>query len=178
MSVLLNINPLKPVNLLIIGVVIFVLGVYKMKKQPNRNVRNNNPLNIKKGADWIGLKALQTDGTFAQFKSVKYGFRAAFIILLQYLEREDNTIQSIITKWAPNSENHTSAYINYIVQKTELPTNATILPTDLPLLMYHMANYEGAQGAFTYTQIKDGIDLAERESFVIARLNRLSSNYA
>ncbi|PCH95654.1 MAG: hypothetical protein COB83_08015 [Gammaproteobacteria bacterium] len=157
---------------------LIVWGIYTMTNKKNRNVRNNNPLNIKKGADWVGLKAIQTDGTFAQFKAPKYGFRAAFIILLQYLEREDNTIQLIIAKWAPSSENNTGNYINYLAQKTELSPGAEILPTDLPLLMYHMANLEGAKGAFDYTQIKDGVELAEQESFVIARLNRLSAGYA
>ena len=93
------------------------------------------------------------------------------------MEREDNTIQSIISKWAPSSENHTSAYIDYIAQKTELSPGTELLPTDLSLLMYHMANYEGAQGVFSYAQIHNGIALAEQESFVIARLNRLSAGY-
>ncbi len=177
MSALVTITKRKPITLLVISVALIVLGVYQMTNRANRNVRNNNPLNIKKGADWVGLSAIQNDTVFAQFKAAKYGFRAAYIILLQYLEREDNTIQSIISKWAPSSENHTSAYIDYIAQKTELSPGTELLPTDLSLLMYHMANYEGAQGVFSYAQIHNGIALAEQESFVIARLNRLSAGY-
>ena len=153
-------------------------GVYYMLNRPNRNDRNNNPLNIRESADWEGERSLNLDKAFEEFKTPEYGFRAAYIILLQYLERGDNTIQAITSKWAPSSENHTGKYIEYLADKMSFSPSDEILPTDLALLMYHMANYEGAQGVFNYTQISDGIALANQESFVIARLNRLALGYA
>lgn len=164
---------------IIVSAVIFavIIGVYKMKKTP-RNVRNNNPLNIRESARWDGERAVDSDKAFEEFKSPEYGFRAAYIILLQYLERGDNTIQKIVSKWAPATENHTSAYINYIAEKLILSPAVTLLPTDLALLMLHMANYEGANGAFTIEQAQAGVELAKRSSFVVARLARLANNEA
>ena len=43
-----------------------------------RGIRNNNPLNIRRGASqWQGLKRRQTDKDFCQFVTVAYGYRAA-----------------------------------------------------------------------------------------------------
>ncbi len=164
-------------HLLILATVVMTAGVYYMVNRPNRNVRNNNPLNIRESASWEGERSLDLDKSFEEFKTPEYGFRAAYIILLQYLERGDNTIQAITNKWAPSSENHTSKYIEYLANKMDLSPAVELLPTDLALLMYHMANYEGAQGAFNYAQINKGIALANQESFIIARLNRLTGSY-
>jgi hypothetical protein len=169
---------MRPLHLFILTIVVMTAGGYYMVNRPNKNVRNNNPLNIRESADWEGERSLNLDKAFEEFKTPEYGFRAAYIILLQYLERGDNTIHAITSKWAPSSENHTSAYIDYLADKTDLSPTAEIMPTDLALLMFHMANYEGAKGAFNYTQINDGIALANQEGFVIARLNRLSLGYA
>ena len=47
-----------------------------------RGIRNNNPLNIRRGKDqWQGLRAQQTDASFCQFESLEYGWRAAFYLL-------------------------------------------------------------------------------------------------
>ena len=44
-----------------------------------RGFRNNNPLNIRRSKDqWKGLAEAQTDRAFVQFKSLEYGWRAAF----------------------------------------------------------------------------------------------------
>ena len=44
-----------------------------------RGLRNNNPLNIRRNnTKWQGLSATQTDKSFFQFKTMAYGYRAAF----------------------------------------------------------------------------------------------------
>ena len=48
-----------------------------------------------------------------------------------------------------------------------------IIPSQLPELMLHMSRYEGGGGAFSIEQVQQGVELGQRESFVIARLNRL-----
>ena len=47
-----------------------------------RGIRNNNPLNIRRspGQTWQGECPVQTDKAFVQFRSMKWGIRAAFII--------------------------------------------------------------------------------------------------
>ena len=146
-----------------------------MNRKP-KNVRNNNPLNIEKGADWKGLQAIQNDVRFAQFKSAKYGFRAGYIILLQYLERGDNNLQKIINKWAPSGtddNNHTDNYIGYIADKVQLSPVERVTAAMLPEIMLHMSNFEGGKGHFTIEQARQGEQLAQQEDFVIARLQRL-----
>ena len=160
----------------IVPLLILPLGVYFMSKA--RSVRNNNPLNIKESADWSGERSLNLDPIFEEFQSVEYGFRAGYIILLQYLERGDNTIEKIINKWAPSGtdeENHTSNYIDYVADKMQVSPLDYIAPSMLPRLMLAMSVFEGSNGAFSLGQAVGGAELAKKESFVIARLERLGS---
>ena len=54
----------------------------------SRGIRNNNPLNIRHSADrWLGMREEQEDKSFVQFKSMAYGYRAAWRILQTYYER-------------------------------------------------------------------------------------------
>ena len=50
-----------------------------------RGIRNNNPLNIRKGNDWQGERHPQTDKEFEEFESLTMGFRAAFKLLKNYM---------------------------------------------------------------------------------------------
>lgn len=77
-----------------------------------RGIRNNNPLNIRVGNAWVGEVEHPTDNQFEQFTTMVYGLRAGFIILRRYIERYHfNTIEGIISRWAPNNENNTGRYI-------------------------------------------------------------------
>ena len=58
----------------------------------------------------------QMDGQFCQFEEMKYGWRAAFLLLKKYINVKGcDTIRKIINKWAPPSENDTAGYIDYVV---------------------------------------------------------------
>lgn len=89
-----------------------------------RGIRNNNPLNIVRGCNWKGLAKIQTDSRFCQFESMAYGLRAAFLLIRNYMtgrcaDRVRRTsIQSIISRWAPSSENATGNYIRFVAQKS------------------------------------------------------------
>ncbi|HAS8492972.1 TPA: structural protein, partial [Vibrio vulnificus] len=50
--------------------------IYLMSRHTVRGIRNNNPLNIRKGNDWQGESILNTDSEFEVFKHHKFGFRA------------------------------------------------------------------------------------------------------
>ncbi|WP_189377759.1 hypothetical protein [Thalassotalea profundi] len=142
--------------------------------RPNKNVRNNNPLNIRESAEWVGERTLNIDKEFEEFKTPEHGFRAGYIILLQYLERGDNTIDKIITKWAPASDNnHTNNYINYVANELNISEFQELAPKDLPQLMLAMSVFEGGGDHFELHQVVSGIELAHKESFVVARLGRL-----
>ena len=76
----------------------------------------NNPGNIRKSSiKWDGLSDEQTDKNFAEFKSIEYGIRALAKNLKTYRVNYDlNTIEGIINRWAPPSENPTAKYIKNV----------------------------------------------------------------
>ena len=56
-------------------------------KKMTRGIRNNNPLNIRRTATrWQGACKEQKDKSFVQFKTMAYGYRAAWKVLQTYYE--------------------------------------------------------------------------------------------
>ena len=92
-----------------------------------RGIRNNNPLNIRVGNNWKGEVSHPTDHTFEQFTEMKWGCRAAFVILKNYILRHKlNTIVKIVNRWAPSNENNTQAYIASVVKYSLIKANEPI----------------------------------------------------
>lgn len=92
-----------------------------MAKIIPRGIRNNNPLNIRIGNTWLGERVNPTDQEFEEFVSMEYGLRAAFLILRRYIRRyKKNTVTSIVSTWAPSSENNTLRYIDIVCARTGL----------------------------------------------------------
>ena len=119
-----------------------------------RGIRNNNPLNIRIGNKWKGRKLPNTDGAFDQFISVQWGYRAAFIILRNYINKHQcNSVAKIIARWAPSSENNTASYINTVCKKTGYKPDTVIRPqyNDLSKLVYAMAWVESMAAPSTKT---------------------------
>lgn len=93
-----------------------------IKRTLPRGMRNNNPLNVKRfpNSSWIGMKAEQTDEEFLQFTDIVYGYRATLIIIARtYRKRGWNTVESILTHYAPSTENNTKAYIAAVVKELQ-----------------------------------------------------------
>lgn len=78
-----------------------------------RGLRNNNPGNLRISKDkWQGLREIQEDKDFFQFKTIEYGYRALMRTLQNYRKRHNCiTIGDFIKRWAPPVENNTNAYI-------------------------------------------------------------------
>ena len=71
------------------------------------------------GNNWKGEVSKPTDHAFEQFTEMKWGVRAAFIVLKNYIVRHKcNTIEKIITRWAPNNENNTKKYIKTVCERS------------------------------------------------------------
>ena len=91
-----------------------------MDKKLPRGIRNNNPLNIRKGNNWQGEVSRSTDGEFEQFISMQWGIRAGFKILKNYMTgyggrvKALTNVHDIIHRWAPPSENNCKAYIDSV----------------------------------------------------------------
>ena len=91
-----------------------------MDKKLPRGIRNNNPLNIRKGNNWKGEVCSSTDCEFEQFVSMQWGIRAGFKILKNYMTgysgrvKPLTNIHDIIHRWAPPNENNCRAYIDSV----------------------------------------------------------------
>lgn len=91
-----------------------------------RGIRNNNPLNIRKGNTWKGERPVSSDNSFEEFVSMEMGLRAAIILIRNYITghnaagRKFNTIESLISRWAPPSENSTQRYIEYVAKSAQM----------------------------------------------------------
>lgn len=87
-----------------------------------RGIRNNNPLNIRKGNNWKGERKVQTDKAFEEFETLQYGLRAGLKLIRNQISGFNgsrpkfNTIGKLIKVWAPPSENATDKYIDFVCQ--------------------------------------------------------------
>lgn len=74
----------------------------------------NNPFNIRfsNNNNWVGQ--LTSDNGFCTFKSVDYGVRAMLMILYRYNNIGISSIERIINRFAPSSENPTSSYVSFV----------------------------------------------------------------
>ena len=133
-----------------------------------RGIRNNNPLNIRRGKDqWKGMAEAQTDRAFVQFKSLEYGWRAAFYLLTRtyYHKYRLYTIRMIINKWAPPNENLTSTYIENVSRLTGIAPDEPIgIPSDQParwmMVGVAMAIQENGTDSLDYFAMLRGWGLA------------------
>jgi len=98
-----------------------------------RAVKNNNPLNIRfsESNKWQGQVA-ENKG-FCVFSTPEWGWRAAMKLANSHIRRGHNTIEKLITKWAPPSENDTAAYVRFVQKKVYEETDrATALGVIVP----------------------------------------------
>lgn len=82
-----------------------------------RGIRNNNPGNIRWGSNWTGLdsKGKKKDSSFCVFVAPEWGIRALTKLILNYDRIYNvNTVEGIITRYAPSNENDTEAYIAHV----------------------------------------------------------------
>lgn len=135
-----------------------------MAKQLPRGIRNNNPLNIRKGDNWMGLVAVSTDKAFCQFISMRWGLRAAVMIIKKYMTKyECDTIRKIINRWAPPSENNTVSYVDTVCRRTCLKPNEKLKFTDkasLCSIILAMSYVENGGQYITFKDVLDGYALA------------------
>lgn len=91
-----------------------------------RGVRNCNPGNIRlprkenmEKDRFIGELRPSRDKSFRTFVNMAYGYRAMHYLLRRYKNSYSlNTLEQMINRWAPPTENHTDAYIDFVAKRS------------------------------------------------------------
>lgn len=129
---------------------------YDMSTDKNlpRGYRNNNPLNIRISSNaWKGKVTNNTDGVFEQFIDMAHGYRAALATMRTYITKYGlNTVQGIIERWAPPSENNTLAYIKHVCDYSGLTPDMVVNRNDqdtLTKMAYAMSIIENGNTEYT-----------------------------
>ncbi len=100
-----------------------------------RGERNRNPGNLRHGVPWLGLAVGQTDPAFCQFIDSLHGIRALALNLLNYQRLHGlGTLQDIVARWAPPSENDTAAYVAGCARDMGVDPYTSLVLTDAPTL--------------------------------------------
>ena len=93
-----------------------------------RGLRNNNPGNIRNSdaTDWKGEvnSTQKRDDAFEEFETIAHGYRALIKLLQNYRKHHKcQTIAEFISRWAPRTENDTTAYIRTVCREMQVPTS-------------------------------------------------------
>lgn len=108
-----------------------------MTKSKPRGLRNNNPGNIRlNDIPYEGEIVPSKDKSFKQFKSMAYGYRAMFVVLHTYARKYGiNTIEGMISRYAPASENHTRKYIDAVSEWSGTPATSHLTTTNAEVMI-------------------------------------------
>ena len=139
-----------------------------------RNVRNNNPGNIRiGGSNWDGT-INGSDSEFETFATPEMGVRAMTKTLYTYQDKHNlSNIRGIVSRWAPYGENDTGAYIDFISQQTGLDPDAQLDlkndPATTKKLINAMILKEGGKEAVDHfaSHVSKGIKLASDDTSVV-----------
>jgi hypothetical protein len=101
------------------------IGVYMKIRQP-LGIRNNNPLNMREtGIPWDNKTG--ENGGFTTFSKPWDGIRAAANDIKNKMLDGLNTVELIVSKWAPPSENNTQSYIESVAGRVGMAPGEPIL---------------------------------------------------
>ena len=133
-----------------------------------RGVRNNNPGNIMKGGDnWQG-EVQGNDPRYATFATPEAGIRAMGKTLLTYQEKHGlNSVEAIIARWAPATENNTVAYVATVAKEMGVKPDAALNLRDgdtLAKLTRAMIRVENGNQPYSDQQIATGLAAATKGS--------------
>ncbi|MEQ9887608.1 hypothetical protein ABRP55_13765 [Pectobacterium zantedeschiae] len=140
---------------------------YYLNDNSARGLRNNNPGNIEfnEKNSWEGQAG--HDGRFVQFATPEHGIRALGKNLLSYSRQGYQTIDQIISRWSPASENgaaNTAAYIADVSKSMGIPANTPVDltdPTTLARMTAAITSHENSgKVPYTQEQIGTGIQAA------------------
>nr|DAX91006.1 MAG TPA: virion protein [Caudoviricetes sp.] len=137
-----------------------------MNQQLPRGIRNNNPGNIRHGANWLGLKpnGRNMDSAFCVFTAPVYGIRALAKVLINYKRIHGlNTVRQIVNRYAPPNENQTTAYIQSVAKQLGVYPDTVIDIEErgvLTVFIKAVIRMENGIQPYSDETIQQGIELA------------------
>ena len=104
--------------------------------------RNNNPGNIRWNPRIKGVVGKDARG-FAIFSSKFAGLAAMKSLLTGYIKKGYNTIEKILNRYAPSSDNNdTEKYIQFVAQKSKINRTDILTPDQVESLIPAMVKME------------------------------------
>jgi len=123
-------------------------------------LRNNNPGNLRPGDNWQGMIGINQN--FIVFENILWGIRALGTDIRTKVNNGYNTIEKLITRYAPPTENNTAAYIAAVSNYTGINPQTVLQLTagTLAALIRAIMNVELGQNysaIITNQEIAEGI---------------------
>ncbi len=143
-----------------------------------RGIRNRNAGNLDYNArqyqrdKWLGETGIEVHEypRFTTFENSIFGIRAIAKTLLTYHHKRKaadgspiDTVQEVIDRWAPSSENDTDAYAAIVRQALGVELGEAIDiddPTVLIVLVESIIRHENGQQPYGGPTLRVGVDLA------------------
>jgi len=104
--------------------------------------KNNNPGNIRWNSKFKGVVGKSANG-FAIFSSKYAGLAAMENLLKNYIKKGYNTLEKILNRYAPPSDNNnTEKYIQFVSQKSKINRTAILTPDQVEQFIPAMVKME------------------------------------
>lgn len=144
------------------SLVLLALGglLFMTNTRMPRGIRNNNAGNIRSTGNWQEWQgAIDSDGSFIIFDTAENGLRAMARILRNYRDLYQlNTVEQIISRWAPPVENDTASYIQSASSAIGVAHNQPLETSDYPALMAAITRHENGVQPYSNNQIMTGFE--------------------
>jgi hypothetical protein len=101
----------------------------------SRGIRNNNPLNLKKGVKFAYMIENPNEKTFMTFSKSWQGIRAGVLDITNDIAKGKNNLVSLISEFAPKKENDTKNYINLLSKKLSITKDTILDRTDFNFML-------------------------------------------
>jgi hypothetical protein len=95
-------------------------------------IRNNNPGNLRPGHDWQGMVG-ENQG-FVVYENIHYGIRALIMDVTNKMLRGLDTVQKIVSVYAPPTENLTGNYIQAVCDHLHVKYTDVLKLNDITVL--------------------------------------------
>lgn len=127
-----------------------------------------NPGNIDRSKTvWEGQAKDQKDERFVTFSHPRYGIRAMARILRNYERLYGlNTVETMISRWAPSVENNTGAYVRNVAKALGVERNQRLDlqdPVVMRTMIKAMIRQENGVQPYSDALIDEGIALERRK---------------